>query len=142
MAINMGRVIGGGLLAGVVMNAVDFVTNGVLLADRWTTEATALNPRLADPAFNTEAIIGWTVSDFLFGILIVWTYAAMRPRFGSGSGTATKAAILVWTVSHVAYGSFIFLRLYSPGIVLMSALGGLIAAIGAAYAGCWLYQED
>ena len=142
MAINMGRVIGGGLLAGVVMNAVDFVTNGVVLADRWRSEALDLNPRLADPAFNTEAMIGWTVTDFLFGLLIVWTYAAIRPRFGPGSGTAIKAGILVWAISHVAYGSFIFMQLYSPGIVLMSALGGLIAVLLAAFAGCWFYKEE
>lgn len=30
--------------------------------------------------------VGWVVTDFLLGILIVWSYAAMRPRFGPAPG--------------------------------------------------------
>jgi hypothetical protein len=82
MGINTGRVLGGGLLAGAVMNFVDFLVNGVWLMQRWQDEATALNPRLMDPANSTPSMIGWIVTDFLFGLLIVWSYAAMRPRFG------------------------------------------------------------
>jgi hypothetical protein len=141
MAINTGRVVGGGLLAGVVMNAVDFVTNGLLLAERWKAEAEALNPRLVDPANEPASIMGWIATDFLLGILIVWAYASMRPRFGPGSRTAIKASIFVWAVSHVAYGSFIFLGLYSANIVLMATLGALIASIAGGLAGAWFYKE-
>ena len=38
-----------------------------------------------DPGDDDErpAVAGtWIAIDFLFGILLVWTYAAMRPRFG------------------------------------------------------------
>lgn len=141
MAINTGRVIGGGLLAGAVMNFVDFIGNGVLLAEQWASEATFLNPRLMEPAVNTQSMIGWITTDFLLGILIVWAYAAMRPRFGPGSRTAIKAAIFVWAVSHIAYMSFTFMNMFSLRIVLLSALGGLIAAIAGALAGASIYQE-
>ncbi|MBI2073795.1 MAG: magnesium transporter, partial [Gemmatimonadetes bacterium] len=40
--INWGRVIAGGLLAGVVLNVFDFVVNGWLLSDQWTAAMTAL----------------------------------------------------------------------------------------------------
>ena len=40
--INVGRVVGGGLLAGVVMNVVDAVTNGVILGARWAEETKRL----------------------------------------------------------------------------------------------------
>lgn len=142
MAINTGRVIGGGLLAGAVMNFVDFLVNGVWLAQRWLDEATALNPRLVDPAVNTTSMIGWLVTDFLYGILIVWAYAAMRPRFGPGAGTAAKAALLVWGVSHIAYGSFVFLNMYSLNLVALVTIGGLAAALAGGYAGCSIYKED
>ena len=141
MAINTGRVVGGGLLAGVVMNAIDFVGNGLILGERWRAEAEALNPRLIDPANQPASIMGWIATDFLFGLLIVWAYAAMRPRFGPGSQTAIKTAIFVWAVSHVAYGSFIFLGLYSANIVLLASLFSLIATIAGGLAGAWYYRE-
>jgi len=142
MAINSGRVIGGGLLAGAVMNFVDFLVNGVWLGQRWLEEATLLNPRLVDPATSTSSMVGWIVTDFLLGILIVWTYAAIRPRFGPGATTAVTAATLVWGISHLAYGSFVFLNLYSLGLVASMSIGGLAAALAGGYAGCSIYKED
>jgi hypothetical protein len=142
MAMNIARVIGGGLVAGVVMNAIDFVGNGLWLAERWKDAAMALNPRLVEPTMEAQAITGWVASDFLFGILIVWAYAAMRPRFGSGPSTAIKAALFVWAVSHIAYGSFIFTGLYGATVVMLSAISGLIAAVAGGLAGAWMYQEE
>lgn len=142
MGINIGRVLGGGLLAGAVMNFVDFLVNGVWLNQRWLDEATALNARLVDPATASTSMIGWIVTDFLFGILIVWTYAAIRPRFGPGAGTAVKAALLVWAVSHIAYASFVFLNMYSAGLIALVSAGGLVAALAGGYAGCSIYRED
>ncbi len=142
MAINTGRVIGGGLLAGALMNFVDFLVNGVWLAHQWMDEATSLNPRLADPALAMPSTVGWVVTDFLLGILIVWSYAAMRPRFGPGAGTAVKAALLVWGVSHIAYASFVFLNMYSLHLVALVSLGGLVAALAGGYTGCSIYKED
>jgi len=141
MGINIGRVLGGGLLAGAVMNFVDFLVNGVWLNQRWIDEATSLNARLVDPATASTSMIGWIVTDFLFGILIVWTYAAIRPRFGPGAGTAVKAALLVWAVSHIAYGSFVFLNMYSAGLIALVSAGGLVAALAGGYAGCSIYRE-
>ncbi|HUF23225.1 MAG TPA: hypothetical protein VMN81_03775 [Vicinamibacterales bacterium] len=142
MAINTGRVIGGGLLAGAVMNFIDFLVNGVWLAQQWMDEATALNPRLAAPEAATPSMIGWIVTDFLLGIFIVWSYAAMRPRFGPGAGTAVKAALLVWAVSHLAYASFAFLGMYSLNLIVVVSIGGLVAALAGGYAGCSVYKED
>jgi hypothetical protein len=142
MAISTGRVIGGGLLAGAVMNFIDFLVNGVWLAERWMDEATALNARLAAPEAATPSMIGWIVTDFLLGIFIVWSYAAMRPRFGPGAGTSVKAALLVWAISHLAYASFAFLGMYSLNLVATMSFGGLVAALAGGYAGCAIYKED
>jgi hypothetical protein len=141
MGINTGRVIGGGLLAGAIMNFVDFLVNGVWLAPRWETEATALNPRLMDPSLANTSMIGWIVTDFLLGVLIVWAYAAMRPRFGPGAGTAARASLLVWGASHIAYFSFAFLGMYTTSLILLVSGGGLVAALAGGYAGCSIYKE-
>lgn len=142
MALNTGRVIGGGLLAGAIMNFIDFLVNGVWLMSRWTEEATALNARLMDPSVATTSTIGWVITDFLFGILIVWAYAAMRPRFGPGAATAVKASLLVWGVSHIAYFAFVFLNMYSLSLIALVSAGGLVAALAGGYAGCAIYRES
>src|SRR6267378_3620510 len=81
--INTGKVVAAGLLAGLVANAFDFVTNTYILAADWQALATAHN---MDPAAMTSpAVAGtWIAVDFLFGLLLVWTYAAIRPRLGAG----------------------------------------------------------
>ena len=101
----------------------------------------ALNTRLMDPATATTSMIGWITTDFLLGLSIVWAYAAMRPRFGPGAGTAAKAALLVWAVSHIAYGSFAFLDLFPANLVALVTAGGLVAALAGGYAGCSIYRE-
>ena len=40
--VNVGRVVVGGLVAGVVMNVVDAVTNGAILGERWIQETQRL----------------------------------------------------------------------------------------------------
>lgn len=142
MAINNGRVVAGGLLAGVVMNFVDFLVNGLWLGQRWMDESAALNPRLVDPALESMAMTGWIVSDFLFGITIVWLYAAMRPRLGPGAGTAICSALVVWALTHIAYASFGFMTLYSWNLWLLSTLGALVGYCAGAYAGCAIYKEE
>src|SRR5438034_6384864 len=94
-SINTGKVVAGGLLAGLVANAFDFVTNTYILAPDWQAWATSHN---LDPGAMTDPKVAgtWIAIDFLFGILIVWTYAAMRPRFGAGAKTAVLAGLAIY----------------------------------------------
>ena len=94
-AINYGRVVLGGLVAGVVANIGDFVVNNMIMADDMIRMAQRLN---LNQAVMASAAVGmtWVVVDFVYGTLIVWTYAAIRPRFGPGPGTAIKAGLVLW----------------------------------------------
>ncbi len=139
--INTGRVVLGGLAAGLVMNVIDGTVNGMLLAAQWGAESNALNPGLITKA-GTSPMIGWIVMDFLAGIALVWTYAAIRPRFGAGAGTAMKAGLLIWFVIHIVYVSYCFMGLYSISLIGASSLAGLVAALAGAYIGGMLYRED
>ena len=87
--INLKGVIIGGLVAGVVLNIVDYILFGVLLKNDMAAAMQALNkPPMAD------SVIPWFVFlDFLYGIFLVWLYAAIRPRFGAGPATAVKAGL-------------------------------------------------
>jgi hypothetical protein len=99
MAINTQKVLIGGFVAGVVMNAIDFVTNMFILGDRMKAESDAFKPGLADQMMSTSTMVSYIVMDFVLGFALIWTYAAIRPRFGPGIKTATYAALLFWILA-------------------------------------------
>ena len=138
--INGGRVVIGGLAAGVVMNLIDATANGVLLATQWQTETDQLNAGLMAKA-GASSMVGWILVDFLLGLLIVWLYAAIRPRFGPGPTTAARAGLYAWVVSHAFYFSYVFMGLYSFHLIAASSGAGLVSAMVGAYLGGRLYQE-
>ena len=74
-------------MAGVVANAIDFVTNTYVLASDMAAWAPTRN--LDAAAMNSGPVAAsWILVDFIFGLVVVSTYAAMRPRFGAGPKTA------------------------------------------------------
>lgn len=134
-----GRIVFAGLVAGLVMNVIDGLTNGFVLAAQWAAETARLNPRLM--AMMMPSALGWIVVDFVCGLLLVWLYAAIRPRFGPGPTTAFLAAGFLWLVAHVMFASYVFMGLYSWSLIVSSSLGGLIAALAGGYVGGYLYRE-
>src|SRR6266849_3466799 len=92
--INAGRVVLGGLLTGLVLNAFDFVVNGMWLGDEWNAAMKALGK----PEMSGSLIVWFVVADFLAGIFLVWLYAAIRPRFGAGPKTAVYAGLAYCSV--------------------------------------------
>lgn len=138
--INTGKVIVGGLAAGVVMNVVDFLVNGVWLMDKWTAQSAKLNPNL-NPAAGSS-IAYYVVCDFLLGILIVWLYAAMRPRFGPGSATATKAAIAAWVAVALINANLAISGMFGPKIVALSTVMTLVGMIAGGNLGAMAYKEE
>ena len=92
--INLGKVVVGGLLAGLVLNVVDYVMHGIFLKADWAAAMTA-----AGKVANMDAGVPYYVTfDFLTGILFVWVYAAVRPRFGPGVKTAVIAGLTGWAL--------------------------------------------
>lgn len=136
--INVGRVIGGGLVAGLVMNVVDGVTNGAILQARWAAEAKRLG---LDIEQQSQAVAGWVTYDFVCGIVLLWLYASIRPRYGAGAKTAVIAGLALWFITHLAFSAWVFTGLYSFGVVAASTLGGLVAGVAGGLAGCALYKE-
>ncbi len=91
--INLQRVVLGGLLAGVVLNLVDFLVYGVVLKDDLAAAMQALGKGPMD-----NLIPLFVVLDFLYGIALVYLYAAIRPRFGPGPRTAVYAGLIMWVL--------------------------------------------
>ena len=138
--VNVGRVLGGGLVAGLVMNVVDVVTNGVILGARWAQETQRLGIDVSAAA-QSRSVTGWVTFDFLCGIVLVWLYASIRPRYGPGPQTAIVAGLALWFITHLAFSAWAFTGLYSVGVVAGSTIGGLVAAVAGGLAGCALYKE-
>jgi len=141
MAINTGKVVVGGLVAGVVLAVLDFVTNGLIFADQNTAALNALNPGLAANVEGAGAMVAFTVLDLLFGIVVVWTYAAMRPRFGAGAKTAMIAGLQIWLVALLMYLGMTFMGMWAWGYMITGAIVFLVCMLIAAYVGGMLYKE-
>lgn len=84
--INLQRVVLGGRRAGLVLNVVDYLLYGVLLADDFN----AAMQNLGLGPMGSSLIVRFVVLDFLYGIALIYLYAAIRPRFGPGPKTAVK----------------------------------------------------
>lgn len=138
--INTMKVILGGLVAGLVMNVIDYIVNMPMLGARWMSETNALH--LANPPSAGMSAMGWIISDLLLGWLALWVYAGIRPRFGPGPATAIKAGLTVWAISSIAYSSFCFMGLYSHALVVQCALGGLVAKVVGTWVGAMIYSEQ
>lgn len=144
-SIPFGRVLLGGLVAGLVMNVSEFVLHGIVLApdgarlvEEWGRAGLSVE-RASDPT-----LLVWLVGvTFLLGLLAVWTYAAIRPRFGAGPGTAVVAGLAVWAMSYLYAGVYVH-----AGIVILPAkltwlpvAWSLVEVPVATVIGAWLYRE-
>ena len=136
--INLKGVIIGGLVAGVVLNVFDYVLFGVVLRNDMAAAMQALNqPPMAD------SVIPWYVFlDFLFGIFLVWVYAAIRPRYGAGPATAVKAGLIAWVAFNVFHALFEWPAAMMPHNMMVTvALVALVKQPLAAVVGAKLYTE-
>jgi hypothetical protein len=138
--INAGKAVAGGVLAAVILSGLDFVINNYILAGDWQNVAHLRNIDLTTMG-GTSALVLMLVVDFILGQVLVLTYAAIRPRFGPGPGTASIAAFLIFLPVGLELatfaGVFISWELYIRQAALL-----LVAMIAAAIAGAWVYAED
>ncbi len=142
MAINTKKVLIGGIAAGVVMNVIDFVSYTFILGARMKAESDAFKPGMADQMMTTPAMITNIVMDFILGIALVWTYAAIRPRFGPGGRTAAYAAILFWILAGIFLSGYMHMGMMSSGLWWTFAFLGLVNFLASGYVGARVYTED
>jgi hypothetical protein len=137
--INTGRVIVGGLVAGLVANAIDAGT-GYLMQDEMTANLVRLH---LDPQGMTSArvIASWVAVDFVYGILMVLTYACIRPRFGPGPRTALFAGFLLFTTVTVILYGFLAMDFFPASVFVKSTLFALLSTGAGSLAGAAVYKE-
>jgi hypothetical protein len=136
--INWKGVVLGGLLAGVLLNVVDWVLYGMLLSKDYSAAMQALGKQ-----GSMDNLVPWFVFlDFVSGIALLWVYAAIRPRFGAGPKTGVIAGLAVWffiSFLHALGEAPMLLfpqRLYAIGVVVALFQLPIATAVGA-----YLYKE-
>ena len=142
MAINASKVVVGGLVAGVVNNVLSFLVQGMLLGKRMMDEMLAAAPSLQGKGEDTMTMVCRILTGFAIGMLLVWLYAAMRPRFGAGPKTAILAAFVVWFCGFIFYMDWLYVGMMSRGLYAMVSVAMLISCSITAMAGAALYKED
>ncbi len=116
--INTQKLLVGGLAAGLVLNVIDFLSNAVILADRMRADANAFKAGMGDEmaAMGGGQIAVYVFFDFIIGILLVWTYAAIRPRFGPGARTAAYVGLLFFVFGLILTYGYKEMGVMSPGL--------------------------
>ncbi len=136
--INLGRVILGGLLAGVIFNISEFLLNEKVIKDANEAAMKALGKTVPQ---SGSAMAVWIVFGFVMGFLAVWLYAVGRPRFGAGAGTAARAGVFFWVLT----GLMPQIVMWNLGLFPLSGLTliwTLVETVVATVVGAWLYKEQ
>ena len=142
MAITASRVALGGFVAGIVMNASGFLVQGMMLGKRMEDEMVAVAPTLQGKGMDSATMICRVLSQFVVGFLLVWLYAAMRPRFGAGPKTAMLSAFVIWLCGFLFYLDWLYLGLMSTGLYAIVSIAMLVTLAIAAWIGGMLYKEE
>jgi hypothetical protein len=138
--INATRVLLGGLLAGVVINISEWFWNAVVFMKDIQDAMAALNKPVNMGGGFVAVMVGW---GFLVGILAVWVYAAVRPRFGAGPKTALRTGLMLWLLVYVqATISFSPMGLFPARLMLLGLPISLVEIVLATLAGAWVYKEE
>ena len=138
--INWMRLLIGGLVAGVVINVLQFAASALLVRPSLSATLKALGFSLKETP-GTMAL--WAVLYFLLGILFVWLYASIRPRYGAGPKTAVVAGVaagVLLLIPDVGWGSI--LGQIPARVWTIDAGSNLVIAVVATLLGAWVYKEQ
>ena len=136
--INFGRVLLGGLVAGVILNIGEWVLNEKVLGAQM--KAFFTDHGFKEPAGSFMPVaVGLTL---VLGIVLALGYAAIRPRCGAGPKTAVIAALFAWFGVYLYTGIINSMLFAIPmNTMLLVLVWGLVEYIIAALVGAALYQE-
>jgi hypothetical protein len=139
--MNAPRVVLAGLLAGLVLNIGEAVLHGVVLADATTEAMAALRLEAVSSSGGLALLIGIT---FAQGILGLWLYASLLPRWKTRAATALITGLTLWVLSAL-YGAIYLgagLPNLMPGrVVWWPAVWGLVEYPLAIFVGALAYRE-
>lgn len=136
---NWTRMFLGGLVAGVVLNILNFAALEIYLRNLWNPSLESLNPAFQE---TTAFQAFWIIFQLISGILAVWLYSAIRPRYGAGPKTALIAGLAVWILQGLSFeaisGAF---GLFASKVLVIDAITICVTSVISTMAGAWVYKE-
>lgn len=133
--INWSRVLGCGLLAGIIW----IVLGGAVTALLGRDFAALPNNRLGAP--TTGFVLLNVVVDLLEGISILWLYASIRATYQPGAKTAIIAALAWWFIVSLGDVTWCSFGFFPSRTVIPLIIGTLPALVLATLAGARFYKE-
>jgi hypothetical protein len=135
--INWSRVIGGGLVAGLVGNVLQAL-NGFLMKAQAEQMMKSIHKEMVEP----KALVAHLVWSFVLGIAAIWLYAAIRPRYGPGPTTAMRAGFAVWIFAHATFAiGTVTLGIFPAPLMAIVAAVALVERVISTLAGAAVYKE-
>ncbi len=142
MSLNPRRVITGGLLAGVIIIIFNIFAQFILM-DRVQHEMNTWMPGSVDRMnMGAGAIAAGLIMKFLIGIILIWLYAAILPRFGPGPRTASYVAITVWILGAIFFSDFPLMGMMSVASYVLLEIMQLVTLLIAILVGARIYSEQ
>ncbi len=136
--LNFGRVLLGGIVAGLIINIGEAVLNGIILRPHIEADMKRMN---ITPPGNGFAVLAVGLT-FIFAILAILIYALARARLGPGPKTALVVAMIFWFCLYAYSGTINMLLINVPATLLVKILAwGLVEYPIGILAGASLYKE-
>lgn len=136
--INYGRMFLGGLVAAGVIFILEGIA-GAFYAPLMEADMQELGLTVD---MTAGAMIQMVLVCLLVGTVSVFFYAGVRPRLGPGPGTAACVATALFFGSYVpSLLGYNMLGIFSPGLLILWGIIGLVELILATLAGAWVYRE-
>jgi len=131
--INPVHALGGGVLAGVIINVSGVFIWLLLLGNEYLSQLGTSLSRKAIPLS-----MWWGL---LMGTVAVWLYVSLRAQYGAGLKTAMLAGVAAWILGYALpnYSIWIFGILDGPLVFQASAIG-FVQIVLATVAGAALYN--
>ncbi|MCL4301225.1 MAG: hypothetical protein KJ077_36170 [Anaerolineae bacterium] len=140
-SLNTQKIIIGGLVAGIVIILLNILAQFVL-GDSVQQEMSAGLPGSADTmTMSVAATAAGIVMKFIIGVILVWLYAAVRPRFGAGPRTAFYVAVCVWILGAIFFSDFLLLGMMSAFSYVILEVMQFLSFLAATLVGAWIYTE-
>jgi hypothetical protein len=133
------------VLSGVIAGAIELVLHiiqGVLyLNSLLRDELEPVNPAWVANTLSTPGMVGFITITLLLGVMHMYIYAAMRPRFDTRIAAVVSAALASGTVEALNWGIVGLIGVFTwwhIGVEAMMTLGNMLIAV---YAGSTVYKD-
>jgi hypothetical protein len=132
--MNVQRFVLASLVVGVVMNVIDYVFHGLIMASTYASL----------PLFRQDSQIAWLVfGDFVFAFVFVWVFARVRGSFAAGAGGGATFGFYAGVLLSFPMNLFLHLLLvgFPYSLSWIWTVYGIVAAVIAGAVAGALYKK-